>query len=107
MFFKHGPGLFACCWPYFLLLLPFAGNDHQPCLVTPQGVSKLTWIADKHALEFYYKEARKYCRDADVYVTDFQVRRRIEAAGEGAGTATGQQPKLELRVDAGTMARGP
>ena len=70
-------------------------------------MSKLTWIADKHALEFYYKEARKYCRDADVYVTDFQVRRRIEAAGEGACTATGQQPKLELRVDAGTMARGP
>ena len=38
-----------------------------------QGVSKLNWVADKHALEFYYKEARKYCRDADVYVTDFKA----------------------------------
>jgi dynein heavy chain len=23
------------------------------------GVSKLNWIADKHALEFYHREARK------------------------------------------------
>ena len=23
------------------------------------GVSKLSWVADKHALEFYYKEARR------------------------------------------------
>jgi len=23
------------------------------------GVSKLDWVADKHALEFYYKEARR------------------------------------------------
>lgn len=37
------------------------------------GVTKLTWVADKHALEFYYREARKYCRDADVYVTDFKA----------------------------------
>ncbi len=26
------------------------------------GVSKLTWVSDKHALEFYYREARKHCR---------------------------------------------
>ncbi|KAG1668463.1 hypothetical protein FOA52_005236 [Chlamydomonas sp. UWO 241] len=37
------------------------------------GVLKLTWTADKHALEFYYREARKYCHDADVYVTDFHA----------------------------------
>ena len=43
----------------------------------------MTWTADKHALEFYYKEARKYCRDADVYVTDFQVRQHRQAVTEG------------------------
>jgi len=44
------------------------------------GVSKLDWVADKHALEFYYKEARRYCRDADVYVTDFKAaNQRIDA----------------------------
>ena len=26
------------------------------------GVTKLNWVADKHALEFYHREARKYCR---------------------------------------------
>eukprot|EP00798_Chlamydomonas_sp_ICE-L_P021926 gene21926-28972_t len=44
------------------------------------GVSKLTWVHDKHDLEFYFKEARKYCRDADVYVADFKAANmRIDA----------------------------
>jgi dynein heavy chain, axonemal len=30
------------------------------------GVSKLNWVADKHALDFYYKEARKCARSSVV-----------------------------------------
>lgn len=37
------------------------------------GVSKLNWLADKHALEFYYKEARKHCRIADGSVCEFKA----------------------------------
>eukprot|EP00879_Flechtneria_rotunda_P019356 GHRR01020328.1.p1 GENE.GHRR01020328.1~~GHRR01020328.1.p1 ORF type:complete len:1679 (+),score=578.13 GHRR01020328.1:143-5179(+) len=37
------------------------------------GVSKLNWVADKHALEFYYKEARKHCRIADCSVCEFKT----------------------------------
>ncbi|WIA13292.1 hypothetical protein OEZ85_006876 [Tetradesmus obliquus] len=36
------------------------------------GVSKLNWLADKHALEFYHKEARKHCRIADSAVCEFK-----------------------------------
>ncbi|GIM07381.1 hypothetical protein Vretimale_11536 [Volvox reticuliferus] len=37
------------------------------------GVTKLQWTADKHALEFYYREARKFCRDADMAVGDYKA----------------------------------
>jgi dynein heavy chain len=37
------------------------------------GVSKLNWVADKHALEFYCKEARKHCHLADNCVTGFKA----------------------------------
>jgi dynein heavy chain len=37
------------------------------------GVSKLNWVADKHALEFFCKEARKHCRLADNCVTGFKA----------------------------------
>jgi dynein heavy chain len=36
------------------------------------GVSKLNWVADKHALEFYCKEVRKHCHLADNCVTGFK-----------------------------------
>lgn len=48
------------------------------------GVSKLSWQADKHALEFYYKEARKHCRNADCCVTEFKAgMARIETLCKG------------------------
>lgn len=37
------------------------------------GVSKLSWQTDKHALEFFFKEARKHCRIADSCVTEFKA----------------------------------
>lgn len=37
------------------------------------GVTKLTWTSDKHALEFYSKEARKYCKDVELIVKDYKV----------------------------------
>lgn len=37
------------------------------------GVTKLTWTSDKHALEFYSKEARKYCNDVELIVKDYKV----------------------------------
>ncbi|GMH41208.1 hypothetical protein BSKO_09118 [Bryopsis sp. KO-2023] len=37
------------------------------------GVTKLSWTSDKHALEFYHKEARKYCKDVDIIVSNFKV----------------------------------
>lgn len=37
------------------------------------GVTKLNWVADKHALEFYCKEARKHCHLADNCVTGFKA----------------------------------
>lgn len=48
------------------------------------GVTKLTWVADKHALEFYYKEARKHCRAADACVSEFKAAwQRIDAVCKG------------------------
>lgn len=44
------------------------------------GVTKLSWLADKHALEFYCKEARRHCHLADNCVTGFKAGlSRIEA----------------------------
>lgn len=37
------------------------------------GVTKLNWVVDKHALEFYCKEARKHCHLADNCVTGFKA----------------------------------
>ncbi|CAD7695690.1 unnamed protein product, partial [Ostreobium quekettii] len=37
------------------------------------GITKLTWTSDKHSLEYYYKEARKFCKDVDVIVTAFKA----------------------------------
>lgn len=37
------------------------------------GVSKFNWVSDKHALEFYCKEARKHCHLADNCVTGFKA----------------------------------
>jgi dynein heavy chain len=37
------------------------------------GVSKLNWVSDKLALEFYCKEARKHCHLADNCVTGFKA----------------------------------
>ena len=33
------------------------------------GVSKLAWTSERHALDFYHREARKHCREADQCVT--------------------------------------
>ena len=37
------------------------------------GVSKLTWVTDKVALDFYYKESQRACRDCDSEVTLFKA----------------------------------
>jgi len=51
--------------------------------ITP-GVAKLTWLSDKHTLEFYFKEARKHCRIADACVSEFKAGvAQIEALCKG------------------------
>lgn len=37
------------------------------------GVAKLNWLADKHALEFFCKEARKHCHLAENCVSGFKA----------------------------------
>lgn len=37
------------------------------------GVAKLSWTADKHALELYFREARRLCRGADACVGEFKA----------------------------------
>jgi dynein heavy chain len=36
------------------------------------GVTKLSWVCDKHSLDVYHKEARKYCRAAETTVVEFK-----------------------------------
>jgi hypothetical protein len=37
------------------------------------GVTKLTWLSDKHALEYFVKEARRHCALGDACVTGFKA----------------------------------
>lgn len=36
------------------------------------GINKLTWDMDRTGLDFYQKEARKYCRDGAKYLGGFK-----------------------------------
>lgn len=40
------------------------------------GANKLQWTSLKHHLDYYTKEAVKYCRDADITVTSFKAANR-------------------------------
>ncbi|KAK9823872.1 hypothetical protein WJX72_006072 [[Myrmecia] bisecta] len=44
------------------------------------GVNKLVWTSPKHALDFFYKEACTYCKEADATVSDFKsANQKIDA----------------------------
>jgi dynein heavy chain len=51
------------------------------------GVTKLNWLADKHSLDLYHKEARKHCRSLGASVSDFKAALvRIEELCKGIST---------------------
>lgn len=49
------------------------------------GVTKLTWTSDRHSLDFYYKEARRYCKDVDLIVADYKARPQTNSSDHFSG----------------------
>ena len=84
------PRLFSEAWPPrpSLQVLSALDNEerklfhdriqHLDRRIVP-GINKLQWTSTKHHLDYYTKEAIKYCRDADLTVTAFKAaNRKIE-----------------------------
>jgi dynein heavy chain, axonemal len=104
--------LCVCCGSWYLLLALHAAqvltalDDDERRLFADRvlaldrrigpGLSKLTWLGDKHTLELYVHEAQKHCRAADATVATFKAGvMRIET--ECAAVADGLLVNIERK----------